>query len=121
MIILSGCFAFRKLQLHYYLLNTGNWKMSAPNMLISYVGMIFLPPLGRAGEDRDLRLEQIRICISTGNIEKLSYCTFSRAIWSSNNKNHRLAFGWSHSLSQSYSFYSCLFYIMPLSLIIITL
>lgn len=41
----------------------------------------FLQPLGRVGEDRDLRLEQIRICISTGNIEKLSYCTFSRAIW----------------------------------------
>ena len=59
----------------------------------------FLQPLGRVGEDRDLRLEQIRICISTGNIEKLSYCTFSRAILSSNNKNHRLAFGWSHSLS----------------------
>lgn len=83
--------------------------------------MIFFAPLGRVGEDRDLRLEQIRICISTGNIEKLSYCSFSRVIWSSNNKNHRLAFGWSHSLSQSYSFYSCLFYIMPLSLIIITL
>lgn len=81
----------------------------------------FLQPLGRVGEDRDLRLEQIRICISTGNIEKLSYCSFSRVIWSSNNKNYRLAFGWSHSLSQSYSFYSCLFYIMPLSLIIITL
>lgn len=42
--------------------------------------MIFLPPLGRVGENRDLRLEQIRICISIGNIEKLSYCTFSRAI-----------------------------------------
>lgn len=81
----------------------------------------FLQPLGRVGEDRDLRLEQIRICISTGNIEKLSYCSFSRVIWFSNNKNYRLAFGWSHSLSQSYSFYSCLFYIMPLSLIIITL
>lgn len=40
----------------------------------------FLQPLGRVGEDRDLRLEQIRICISTGNIEKLSYCSFSRAI-----------------------------------------
>lgn len=40
----------------------------------------FLQPLGRVGEDRDLRLEQIRICISIGNIEKLSYCTFSRAI-----------------------------------------
>ena len=47
--------------------------------------MIFFAPLGRVGEDRDLRLEQIRICISTGNIEKLSYCSFSRVIWFSNN------------------------------------
>lgn len=37
MIILSGCFAFWKLQLHYYLLNTGNWKMAAENIVISYL------------------------------------------------------------------------------------
>ena len=37
LVILAGCFAFWKLQLHFYLFNTGNWKMAAENIVISYL------------------------------------------------------------------------------------
>ena len=36
-IILAECFAFYKTQLYFYLFNTGNWKMAAENVVISYL------------------------------------------------------------------------------------
>jgi len=42
LLILAGSFAFYKTQLYYYLFNIGNWKMAAPNIVISvleYVGI----------------------------------------------------------------------------------
>lgn len=35
-LILAGCFAFYKTQLYFYLFNMGNWKMAAPNIIMSY-------------------------------------------------------------------------------------
>ena len=40
LVILAGCFAFYKTQLYFYLFNTGNWKMVAPDIVISYVEYI---------------------------------------------------------------------------------
>ena len=37
LVILAGCFAFYKTQLYFYLFNTGNWKMAAENIVISYL------------------------------------------------------------------------------------
>lgn len=37
LVILAGCFAFYKTQLYFYLFNTGNWKMVAENIVISYL------------------------------------------------------------------------------------
>ena len=37
LVILAGCFAFYKTQVYFYLFNTGNWKMSAETILISYL------------------------------------------------------------------------------------
>lgn len=37
LVILAGCFAFYKTQLYFYLFNTGNWKMAAENISISYL------------------------------------------------------------------------------------
>lgn len=42
LLILAGCFAFYDTQIYYYLFNTNNWKMAAPNMAIAileYVGI----------------------------------------------------------------------------------
>ena len=42
LVILAGCFAFYKTQVCYYLFNIGNWKMAAPNIVIScleYMGI----------------------------------------------------------------------------------
>ena len=36
-VILAGCFAFYKTQVYFYLFNTGNWKMAAENVVISYL------------------------------------------------------------------------------------
>jgi len=41
-LFLAGSYAFYKTQLYFYLFNIGNWKMAAPNMVISvleYVGI----------------------------------------------------------------------------------
>lgn len=37
LVILAGCFAFYKTQIYFYLFNTGNWKMAAPNIVLSYL------------------------------------------------------------------------------------
>ena len=37
LVIFAGCFAFYKTQLYFYLFNTGNWKMAAKNIVISYL------------------------------------------------------------------------------------
>ena len=37
LVVLAGCFAFYKTQLYFYLFNTGNWKMVAENIVISYL------------------------------------------------------------------------------------
>lgn len=42
LMILAGCFAFYKTQVYYYLFNIGNWKMAAPNIIVScleYMGI----------------------------------------------------------------------------------
>lgn len=41
-VILAGCFAFYETQIYYYLFNIGNWKMAAPNIVVScleYMGI----------------------------------------------------------------------------------
>lgn len=40
LVILAGCFAFYKTQLYFYLFNTSNWKMAAPDIVISYIEYI---------------------------------------------------------------------------------
>lgn len=35
LVIIAGCFAFYKTQIYYYLFNIGNWKMAAPNIVVS--------------------------------------------------------------------------------------
>ena len=40
LVILAGCFAFYKTQVYYYLFNIGNWKMAAPDIVISYLEYI---------------------------------------------------------------------------------
>ena len=37
LVILAGFFAFYKTQVYFYLFNTGNWKMAAENVVISYL------------------------------------------------------------------------------------
>lgn len=37
LVILAGSFAFYKTELYFYMFNTGNWKMAAENILISYL------------------------------------------------------------------------------------
>ena len=37
LVILAGCFAFYKTLLYFYLFNTGNWKMAAESIVISYL------------------------------------------------------------------------------------
>ena len=42
LVILAGCFAFYKTQIYFYLFNIGNWKMAAPNIVVScleYMGI----------------------------------------------------------------------------------
>ena len=40
LIIFAGCFALWESQLYVYLFNTGNWKMAAPNLFVSYIEYI---------------------------------------------------------------------------------
>lgn len=37
LVFLAGCFAFYKTQLHFYLFHLSAWKLSAPNLFISYL------------------------------------------------------------------------------------
>lgn len=42
LVIAAGCFAFYKTQIYYYLFNIANWKMAAPNIVLScleYMGI----------------------------------------------------------------------------------
>ena len=42
LVILAGCFAFYKTQIYYYLFSMANWKMAAPNIVVScleYMGI----------------------------------------------------------------------------------
>lgn len=42
LVIAAGVFAFYKTQIYYYLFNIGNWKMAAPNVVVScleYMGI----------------------------------------------------------------------------------
>ncbi|MCQ2588462.1 MAG: hypothetical protein MJ174_10125 [Treponema sp.] len=41
-VIIAGCYAFYQTQIYYYLFNVGNWKMAAPNIVVScleYMGI----------------------------------------------------------------------------------
>ena len=37
LVILAGCLTFIKTQIYYYLFNIGNWKMAAPNIVVSFL------------------------------------------------------------------------------------
>ena len=40
LVILAGCFAFYKTQIYFYLFNNDNWKIAAPDIVISYIEYI---------------------------------------------------------------------------------